>query len=66
MLLLLFSVLASCGAQGDCIKWADRPNCEPVGTTTTIRSNPNGDQSCVETRFFDEIGEASGYEVGCS
>lgn len=64
--IFLFFVLSACQPNGDCSKWSDRPNCEPVGTTSTIKAEWNDDPSCVETRFFDEQGEASGREIGCS
>lgn len=43
--------------------WPDRPDCLPVGTT--IETTRTDENSCTETRVFDEIGEAGLFAVGC-
>jgi len=66
VVVLLGLISLSCTSQGDCLMWPDRPNCEPVGTTTSIRMDWDNDPSCVETRYYDEVGEAGMHEIGCS
>ena len=44
--------------------WPGRPGCQPVGTTVTSILDCGRGDSCVETRWYDEIGEANFREQG--
>lgn len=65
---LIWAATSLGGPNTDCM-WPDRPNCMPVGdvrTETRDREENDGDNwVCVETRYYDDIGEAAFREFSC-
>ncbi len=66
--LIAATAVVGCGDAFGCSDtdpWPNRPGCEPVGTTITIVSECEPPETgCTMTRFFDEVGESTFFEIG--